>query len=181
MDVAMKKDLIKNILKSCIYFYIVSVLTKGMVSGVFIARAFPETVYLFWFLFISLGFTLKWTRKRWERILSVSAPFFINLTLFVYGYLCSGGFPNLISEDKIHFWDALHYLNLNILLAPIMMHPQTYYLRYLAMIFLPSTLFYIGMYLSRQSKLRFEDRINEMDVSVRGLFKGGDSNRERNS
>ncbi|MDO4793252.1 MAG: hypothetical protein Q3993_03650 [Filifactor alocis] len=124
---------------------------------------------------------MKWMEERWERIISVSPPFFINLALFTYAYLGSGGFPNWITEDKIRFWDALHYLNLNILLAPVMMHPQTYYLRYFAMIFLPSTLFYIGMYLSRQSKLRFEDRINKMDVSVGGLFKGGDSNRERDS
>lgn len=177
----MKKDWIKNVLKSYIYFYIVSFLTKGMVSGFFIVRAFPETVYLFWLLFISLGFTFKWMEKRWERVTSVSAPFFINLVLFLYAYLRSGGFPNLIAEDKICFWDTIHYLNLNILLAPVMMTPQTYYLRYLAMIFLPSVFFYIGSYLSRQFKLRFEDRINEMDVNVGRVFKGKVSSKGRDS
>lgn len=177
----MKKDWIKNILKSCAYFYIISFLTKVMVSGVFVVRVFPETVYLFWFLFISLGFTFNWVQERWERILSVSAPLFINLVLFAYAYLHSGGFPNVIAQDKIRFWDALHYLNLNILLAPVMMSPQAYYLRYLVMIFLPSVLFYIGMYLSRHSKLRFEDRINKMDVSIGGLFKSEASKKGRDS
>lgn len=166
-DILLNKDTVVNSIKSGIAFCVISILTKIMVSGVYIYRVFPEVMYLFWLLYISLGFMLKWQSRRGERILSVITPFLINTALFCYAYAMSGGFPNRIEEEMIRYWDMLHYLNLNILLAPMMMNEYAYYFRYLAMMFLPSVLLWAGMYLFKISKEKFEESINRMEFPKR--------------
>lgn len=156
-----------NFVKGLIYFYLISILSKIMTSSMYIYRVFPEVMYLFWFLYISCGFTMKWQVEKLKLFVSVSAPLLINGILFLYAYLLSGGFPNRIAESDLFYWNGLHYLNLNILLAPVMMTPLTYYFRYAAMIVLPSVLMGLGMYLSHISKERLREKINDLPFGKR--------------
>lgn len=88
---------ITNFIKSFVYFSIIAVLSRIMIAGIFIYEVFPQVMYLFWLLFISLGFTLKWGGDDKKlRLIAVSPPFLVNLSLNVYALLMSGGFPNRI-------------------------------------------------------------------------------------
>lgn len=158
---------ITNFVKSFVYFSIIAVLSRIMIAGIFIYEVFPQVMYLFWLLFISLGFTLKWEDDKKLRLIAVSPPFLVNLSLIVYALLMSGGFPNRILEEKLLYWNGIHYLNLHILLSPIMLSGLMYYVRYILMLFLPSSLLWFGMRLSGLSKEHLEDTINAFNLKKR--------------
>ena len=123
-----------NVLKATIYYFLVAICSNFILRSIYLYKVFPEVMYLFWILFISLGSTMHFVNNQIQRLISVSVPFLLNLIFIVYALSVSGDFPHLLSDGELYSWNYLHYLNLHFLLSPILMLKSMYYFRYLVIL-----------------------------------------------
>ena len=159
---AEKQQVLLNVLKVTIYYFLVAICSNFILRSIYLYKVFPEVMYLFWILFISLGSTMHFVNNQIQRLISVSVPFLLNLIFIVYALSVSGDFPHLLSDGELYSWNYLHYLNLHFLLSPILMLKSMYYFRYLVILITPSILLYLGMSLSNILKCRYQDKINSI-------------------
>lgn len=164
-----KQQLLLNVLKSIIYYFLVAIGSNLMLRSIYLYKVFPEVMYLFWILFISLGSTMKLHSKKIQRLISISMPFLINSICFIYALCVSGNFPHRLSGYSVYSWNFLHYLNLHFLLSPILMVKSMFYFRYIVILIAPSILLYVGMSVSNILQYRYQDKINS--ISFRKIDK----------
>ncbi len=154
----------QNIVLSLVYFVIVSFIGYIFVSSYYIYSAFPFTVYMFWLLYVSLGFTFNCPARVKDGIFSVIAPLFINLALFLYGWKLSNSVPNLQNPESFDYWAPFYETNAVIVASPVFLKKSMLYVRYFAVILLPSVLMYVGMLLGCTAKRRLKESVNNINI-----------------